>query len=371
MKSLAIFGATGSIGTTSLEIFKKNKNKFKLLHLSAHNNYKKLKILQKKFKPDNIILTKREINDFYLLKDRSIISEEELFKNKKKKIDFIISGVSGYPAINFNFKLLKICKNLLIANKETIVCGNTFFLNEANKNNCRIIPIDSEHFCLNYILSSFDVKSDLKKIYVIASGGPFFNKKKHKNYSIKSVLKHPVWKMGRTISVNSSTFANKIIELFEAKILFNLNSDLLGIKVDQTSNTHVMIKLKNGLYLPVMHKPSMQVTISAALGLNHKHFIDFKKLSFKFENPKIKNFPIIKLGYKILKNYSVSGAIIFTVLNERLVNMFLKKEIKYNDISNILIKSFKKKQVIIESKKRISSKKNIMKCISFAEKLIL
>ena len=85
MKSLAIFGATGSIGTTSLEIFKKNKNKFKLLHLSAHNNYKKLKILQKKFKPDNIILTKREINDFYLLKDRSIISEEELFNNKKKK----------------------------------------------------------------------------------------------------------------------------------------------------------------------------------------------------------------------------------------------------------------------------------------------
>ena len=178
MDTLAIFGSTGSIGTTSLNLYKKNKKKFNLLYLSAHNNYRKLKILEKKFNPKKIILTNKKLSNSIILNDKKIILEKNLFDKNKKKIDYVISGVSGYEAIDFNFKLLKITKNLLIANKETIICGGDIFLKKAKKYNCNIIPIDSEHYCIYLLLSSFPDLKLIDKIYLPASGGPLLNKKK-------------------------------------------------------------------------------------------------------------------------------------------------------------------------------------------------
>lgn len=369
MKTLAIFGSTGSIGKTSLKILNLNKKKFKLLYLSAHNNYKKLKILQKKFSPKKIILTNKNLNEKYHFHDKRIILEKDLFQKNKKKIDYVISGVSGYEALEFNLKLLKISKNLLIANKETIICGGNLFLREAKKNNCNIIPVDSEQYCIHIFLKLLK-NSEQKKIdkfFLIASGGPFLEKKIKYDTSVKNALKHPNWKMGKEISINSSTLANKVLELFEAKVLFNIPGSKLKILIEKKSNAHVLIRFKNCIYYPVIHKPNMSLPISDSLNLRNSTDLKLNNLNIKFLEPDLKKFPIVKLGYRLINLKSNVGAIFFTIFNERLVRMFLNKEIKYGDISFFLVKAFKDKKIKKFLKFKIINQNDIYRIINLAK----
>ena len=361
-KTLAIFGCTGSIGNSALKVYLKNKGKFNLLYLSAHTNYKKLNNIKSKFKPKKIFLSSQKYS-------ASNIFIDNLFKNKKK-IDYVITGVSGYEALEFNFNLLKISKNLLIANKETIICGGKFFLNKAKNNNCKIIPIDSEHHCIDLFLNTFDRKKNIRGVYLTASGGPFLNKKFKYNEKISSVTKHPTWKMGKEISVNSSTLANKILELFEAKILFNIPSNHLKIIIDSKSNTHALFEFKNNIYISIIHKPSMEIPISNSLNiskLNKK--IDFCNLNSNLVNVDLKKFPLVKLGYYILNNCNEAGYVIFTILNERLVKKYIENKIKYGEIIDNLISSFKDKKILKKSKNKLKNIKDIYKIIKYAKEL--
>ena len=370
MKTLAIFGSTGSIGATSLKILKKNKKKFKLLYLSANNNYKKLKIQEMQFFPQKILLTNQDLNKKLYNNDKSIILEKDLFK-KKNKIDYVISGVSGYDSINFNFKLLKISKNLLIANKETIICGGKIFLDQAKKKKCNLIPIDSEHHCIDYFVKNFNSKKSLKKIYITASGGPFLKKKFKYNENINNVLSHPTWKMGKKITVNSSTFANKIAELFEAKILFNLKKNQIDFKIEETSKIHAIIELKNNISIFISHRPSMELSISNSLNVSNNVTGNISNYNFKLVDPDLTKFPIVKVGYKILHKLNDSGMILFIVFNERLVDLYLSGNINYGDISKILVKVFSNKEILNKAKVSMKSIKDILKTIKFAKSYYL
>jgi 1-deoxy-D-xylulose-5-phosphate reductoisomerase len=366
MKSLAIIGSTGSVGKSALEVFTQNKNKFNLLYLAANTNYKKLLNQKKKFKPQKILLLNKKFN---LDKKYKNLTNAELLFKRKKKIDYTISGISGFDSLKINFDLIKISKNLLIANKESIICGNKFLINHAKKYNCNLIPIDSEHHCLDFFLKNFKLNNMIDKFFIMASGGPFLNKKAKKNEKIKSVINHPVWKMGKVISINSSTLSNKILELFEAKILFNIPSNKLRILIEQKSNFHVIIKLKNNIFIPVIHSPSMQIPISNALNLSNKNNINFVNQKFEIKKINYTQFPLVKLGYKILNRYDEKAMIVFTVLNDRLVNLYLNKKIKYGDIASILINTFNKKMIINELKKKIKNYKDVISTINFAKKL--
>lgn len=366
MKSLAIIGSTGSIGETSLKVYQKNKTKFNLIYLSAHNNYKKLLKQSKIYKPKNFFLTNGKFID--KISSKKLISLDQVFKKNNKKIDYIISGASGYDALDLNIKLIKITKNLLIANKETIICGGQIFLDLAKKYKCKIIPIDSEHYCINYFLKNFEKNHKvIKKIYITASGGPFYKKKIKYNESVNKVLKHPVWKMGKEITVNSSNFSNKVLEMFEAKILFKLPSSKIDIIVERKSLIHTIIELNNNLFFSIMHNPKMEIAISNSLGVNFDLETKLNKDLIELSFPDKKKFPIINLGLKILKNYKHSGMIIFTVFNQRMVQMFLSKKIKYGDISGNLLKLFNDKKVINHSIKNINSIKDINSIIKFAK----
>tara|TARA_B100000212_G_scaffold342560_1_gene330599 strand:- start:673 stop:1782 length:1110 start_codon:yes stop_codon:yes gene_type:complete len=369
MKTLAIIGSTGSIGKSALEVYKKNKKSFKLISLAANTNLNKLHKQYLKFKPKNIFLISNYKNK--KVKKKYLISKETFLKKRQKKIDFIISGVSGYDAININFQLIKITKKLLIANKETIVCGGKVFLNLAKKYKCEIIPIDSEHHCIDFFLKSFNLKKDIKKIYITASGGPFLNKKINYNEKLNKVINHPTWKMGKKISVDSSTFANKVLELFEAKILFELPSNMLGIKIENRSNTHAIIKLHNNIILPIMHTPNMMIPISNCLGVINNLKINLNNFNSKYYDVDVKKFPIVKLGFYILKNCTTAGFIIFTVLNQRLVEKYLKNEVKYGEIVDKLVKLFKHSGLLIKSKKNIKNIKDIFDTINYAKKIKL
>ena len=369
MKTLAIIGSTGSIGKSALKVYEKNKKNFKLTTLAANTNLNKLIKQYLKYKPKNIFL----INSSYKnkLKKKYLISKEIFLKKGQKKIDYVISGVSGYDAININFELIKISKKLLIANKETIVCGGKVFLDLAKKYKCEVIPIDSEHHCIDFFLKSFNLKKQIKKIYVTASGGPFLNKKINYDEKLNNVLKHPTWKMGKKISIDSSTFANKVLELFEAKILFDLPGNKLGIKIESKSKTHAIIELHNNIILPIMHVPDMTIPISNCLGVRNYLPINLNNFYSKYHNVDIKKFPIVKLGFYILKNCTVAGFIIFTVLNERLVQKYLKNEVKYGVIVDKLVKLFKHNDLLINSKKKIRNIKDIFDTINYAKKIKL
>lgn len=371
MKTLSIFGSTGSVGSTTLSILKKNNKKFNLLHLSAHTNYKKLKFLQKKYKPKKIILTKKDLNYQLYLHDKNIILEKDLFKKNIKKIDYVISGASGYGAIDLNLKLLKISKNLLIANKETLICGGEYFFNQAKKNNCNLIPIDSEHYCIDFFLKNKNkVKIDeIETFYLIASGGPFLNKKINYNEKIKNVISHPNWRMGKKITVDSSNLTNKVLELFEAKFLFKIKSSQLKILIESKSNVHAVIKFKNNIVFSIMHTPKMYIPISDSLNIRNNFSLSLKNLNIKFIEPDTKKFPIVRLGYYILKLDSHAAMILFTVFNERLVNMYLKHKIKYGDIVKYLVKMLKKRNIIKLFNFKVKNYKDIRKIINIAENL--
>lgn len=366
MKTIGIIGSTGSIGKSTLKVLGKNKRKFKLLFLGTYKNYKSLIFQKKKYLPKDIFLIKK--NKY---KNHSIKTPLEVFKKyKNKKVDYIVSGISGYDAIEINLELLKITRNLLIANKETIICGGRYFLNKAKKNNCNIIPIDSEHYCLDTFLKNYKHKnSDIDKVYLIASGGPFLEKKIKYNEKIKNVLNHPTWKMGDKISIYSSNLSNKVLELFEAKILFNIHPKKLKILIEKKSFFHAIIKLFNNIYFPLFHKPDMKLTISNSLNLKNNIDLSIENKKINFLKPDKQKFPLIKVGYKILNNYSDAGMIIFTVLNERLSKKFLDGHIKYGDITTFLVKKFNNKNIDKIAKKNINSLGKIKQIIKYANEI--
>jgi len=365
MKTIAIIGSTGSIGTTALHVIQSNRKNFKLIYLVANKNISKLKSQYHKYKPQKICL----LNSNNSIKNSKIFIKIDEILRRKNKIDYVISGLSSFEAIKINFDLTKISKNLLIANKESIICGGEIFLKFAKKNNCNIIPIDSEHHCLDFFFKNFKgKKKTIKEIYLVASGGPFVNKVAKYNESISAVIKHPTWKMGKKITVDSSTLANKVLELFEAKILFNIPTKKLKIVIEKKSNAHAIIKFHNNIILPLIHKPSMKIPIKNSLGLNNELDLKFDDLSLRFMLPDKKKFPLISLGYKILKQFGNTGMIYFTVLNERLVNLYLNGQINYGDITKTLVKVFSNKYIINKSKKNIKSVSNIMMAINNAKK---
>lgn len=367
MKSLAIIGSTGSIGKNSLNVFKKNRSKFDLVFLAAYQNIDKLIKQKNKYKPKKIFL----LNESIYKKNKNKVSNIKYLYNfkKNKKIDYIISGASGFGSIKINFELLKLCKNLLIANKETIICGGKIFLDEAKRNNCKILPIDSEHHCIDFFLKKTNETKDIKTLYITASGGPFFNKKIKFNEKISNVMKHPNWNMGKNITVDSSTFSNKVLEIFEAKILFNIPADKIKIIVEQKSNVHAVIVYNNNIVIHILHKPSMEIPILNSLNLTNNFLFDIDSYSIKFHKPNFKKFPIIPLGYKILNEYGHPGMILFTVINQRLVEKYLNSEIKYGEIAKTLVNVFRNKNVIKQFKQSIKNYKDIINAIENAKKI--
>ena len=236
--------------------------------------------------------------------------------------------------------IIKFSKKLLIANKESIICGWSLIKQHALKNKTELIPIDSEHFSIFKLLENQN-RNEIEKIYITASGGPFLNHKIKQLNKItpKEALKHPKWNMGKKISIDSSTLMNKIFEFIEAQKLFDLPCDKLDILIHPESLVHAIIVLKNGLTKFIYHNTSMIIPIANAIfgsqfnikdyynvsRLNKKKDIEIKNLTFLKVNKKI--FPPITIKKEV--NKYPSSSIIINACNEILVDQFLKKNIPF------------------------------------------
>ena len=342
-KTISILGSTGSIGLSTLSIVNTKRNFFNVNFLSANKNYTLICKQIIKYKPKFFIVKNKLI--YNKVKKKFAKNKTKILNNLKikvlKKSDITVSAIPGISGLEPTITAIKLSKKILIANKESIICGWNLLKKEALKNNTKIIPVDSEHYSIFKLLEK-EKLSEIKKIYITASGGPFLNFKSKQFNKIKpkDAFKHPKWKMGKKISIDSSTLMNKMLELVEAQKLFDLPNEKLDILIHPESLVHAIIELKNGLKKFIYHDTSMIIPIANAIfekNLNIDKIFKIKRKKFKkienlsFENVNNKIFPVIKLKTKI--NQFSSSAIIFNAANEILVDQFLQKKLPFLSIS--------------------------------------
>ena len=355
--NISILGSTGSIGLTTLKIVDKKKSLFNIDLLSANKNYNLICKQIKKYKPKIFII--KDTNTLNKIKKkfkRKKIFFQNNFQNLnlKKKSNITISSIPGIAGLSPTISMIKFSKKILIANKESIICGWKFINSIAKKNKVKIIPIDSEHYSIYKLLENHTL-DEIDKIFITASGGPLLNYdyRKLKKIRPRQVLKHPKWKMGKKISTDSSNLMNKILELIEAQKIFKLPENKIDILIHPNSLVHAIIQFKNGLSKLLFHDTNMIIPISNAIFENKINIKEFyipktnfknKEINLVFKKVNSKTFPIIKLKTEINK-YPSTG-IIINAVNEVMVDKFLKKKVSFLTINKSIFRIMRDRNYI-------------------------
>jgi len=375
-KKIAILGSTGSIGKSLLSIVNKDHKNIEVVLLSANTNYKELIKQAKIFKVKNLVIVDRKSFEIsrQILKNTKI----NLFNNFDsfnkifdKKIDYVMSSIVGIEGLYPTLKIIKHTKKIAIANKESIICGWNILKKSFLKFKTEFIPVDSEHFSIWYALKNN--KDSIHKIYLTASGGPFLNtpKSKLKKIKIFQAIKHPNWKMGKKISIDSATMMNKVFEIIEAKKIFNIDYKKLNILTHPDSYLHAIIKYKNGISKLIIHDTDMSIPIFNTLYKDKNKIrsfnnqINFDKLN-KLDLKRIdkKKFPLVKL-IQLMPNKDSLYETAIVSANDELVNQFLKKKIEFTDIEKNLLKFAIKDEIILLKNKKPYNINDIIKLDNF------
>ncbi len=264
-------------------------------------------------------------------------------KYSKKKIDYVMNSIVGLYGLHPTINIIKYTKKIAIANKESIICGWNLINKELKKNKTEFVPVDSEHFSIWYALKN-NLKSNINKIYLTASGGPLLNVPKYKfnKLKISKIVKHPTWTMGKKISVDSATLMNKVFEILEAKKIFNIEIKKLNILIHPKSYLHAIIKFNDGMIKIIAHDTTMQIPIfNTIYSKGEKNYLsdklDIKKLNnLNLKETSNQKFPVLKILKKIPESHSLFETVIVSA-NDELVNLYLKKKINFTDISQILL----------------------------------
>jgi len=354
-KKISIIGSTGSIGTQALEVIEKISDKFELLALAGGDNVELLRQQIIKFQPKTVcvksLAAKNELaQEFSHL---NILSGddglEEICSNKDN--DLIVVAVSGKIGLKPTLTAIKNKINIALANKETLVMAGDIVMNMARENGVSILPIDSEHCAIHQCIKEL---SDVQKLIITASGGPFLNKTLDdiKQATVEETLAHPKWNMGRKITVDSATLMNKGLEVIEAHHLFGMSYDDIEVIVHPQSIIHSAIEYVDGSVIAQIGLPSMHIPIQYAItypervdGIKSKSFSFIDAKRFDFEAPDLEKFPCLSLAYEAGRTGG-SAPICLNAANEEAVFAFLEGEIKLYTIFETLEKMLSKHSVI-------------------------
>jgi len=374
-KKIAILGSTGSIGKSTLEVIRRDKKNFDVILLSANNNYQKLIKQAKEFNVKNVIINNHK---FYqkvkksLKKTKVHSGKTSLKKIISGKLDYTMSAVVGLAGLQPTIDAIKISKKVAIANKETIICGWEILSKLIKKYKTEIAPVDSEHFSIMELTKGVK-NEEVDEIIITASGGPFLNTSinKLKKIKPKEAIKHPNWKMGKKISVDSANMMNKVFEVMEAHKLFQFDKSKYKIMIHPQSYVHSIVRFKNGLIKMILYNTDMKIPISNILYKNKNNFLKNSNIEIKhlndlnFQKVNLKNFPSIRLLNKCLK-LGLSTPIIVNAANEVLVDLFLKEKIEFLDIVKMINKIIRGKDFKKYAKRKPRSIKDIQKTDKWA-----
>ena len=352
MKKISIFGFTGNLGTQALDILKSYKNQFEFDIFVCDKNLNLAQSVVREFNPKSIFFSceeaKKEFKNLELNVEVIDCIESVVERIENNPSDIFLSAVSSYEALELTIAAAKSGKKLLLANKESLVVFGKFIMDTVSSSGTELIPIDSEHFSLFSSLRSLN-KNDIKKIFITASGGPFLgqNLEQIKNKKAVDALKHPTWKMGDKITIDSATLTNKCFELIEAKFLFNLDPEKLDILIQPQSIIHSLIELNDGSVEAQLSKPSMIIPLSYGLLDSRSDEVRNKFSLNMFEdeiNLQLKFFPedrkeLLKITREIM-NLGGNRGLIFATLNQIAVNKFLKDQIKFGEIYEFIYNNY-------------------------------
>ncbi|MCI8581419.1 MAG: 1-deoxy-D-xylulose-5-phosphate reductoisomerase [Dorea sp.] len=347
MKTIAILGSTGSIGTQTLEVVRENGD-IRVLGIAAGENIALLEEQIREFHPKKAAVWSEEKAKELRMKtadtDTKIVSGMEglIEIAVMEDTEILVTAIVGMIGIRPTIEAIKAGKDIALANKETLVTAGHLIMPLAERKEVRILPVDSEHSAIFQSLQGND-KSSVKKILLTASGGPFRGRKQEELLEIRveDALKHPNWTMGAKITIDSSTMVNKGLEVIEAKWLFGVDVDDVQVVVQPQSIIHSMVEYKDGAILAQLGTPDMKLPIQYALYYPERRYLPGERLDFwsigklDFEKPDMDTFYGLRLAYSAGRQGGTLPTV-FNAANELAVSMFLKGEVKYLEISEII-----------------------------------
>ena len=354
MKNVVILGSTGTIGINALKVIDDLAPRYRVLALTAYNNFQLLEQQIKKFKPSWIAVSDAGY-DYFKSGSSGIDKKHVLQVHRdlealvsRKDVDIVVIGMRGGGALKPFLSAVRHGKVVAPANKEALVMAGDILMNEARKHGARIIPIDSEQSAIYQCLEGEERKA-LKKVYLTASGGPLYSvdSARFDKLSVEDVLNHPRWKMGKKITVDSATLMNKGFEVIEAKHLFDLSVDKIEIIIHREAIIHSMVEFCDGSVLAQLGITDMRLPIQYALTYPDRlpsslPSIDFFKIGqLTFAKPDYRKFPSLKLALSVAR----AGGTLPSVLNaadEEVVEAFLEKRITFPKIYKIVEKVVRK-----------------------------
>lgn len=340
MKKIAIFGSTGSIGTSTLNVIRENENLFRVITLVAGKNIKKLMEQIEEFNPENVyIIDEKNAN---ILKNKysnlnvyyGDLGMEQI--SNLTDFDISVSALIGIAGLKPTYNMIKNGKDVALANKEVLVAGGKIIMQAAKKSGSKLLTIDSEHSAIMQCLNG-EQENRINKILLTASGGPFFDKEITEDITVEDALNHPTWNMGKKVTIDSSTMMNKGFEVIEAKWLFDVDLSQIEVVVHKKSFVHSMVQFEDGTIMANIGPKSMQIPISYALNYpkrlkNNIEKIDlFKIKELTFEEVDMNKFKCLSLAYLALEK-GHSYQVILNAADEVLVEAFINKRIKYTQI---------------------------------------
>ncbi|NQT58373.1 MAG: 1-deoxy-D-xylulose-5-phosphate reductoisomerase [Bacteroidetes bacterium] len=340
-KKIIILGCTGSIGSSALQAISRYPEKFLIVAISANTNEHELLTIKKRFNvPAAALSGSIPINNSEIQFSGTNGLLEMI---ETTSADIVLNGISGAPGLRPSITALESGKNLVLANKETVVMANSLIFDLAEKKNLSIIPVDSEHSAILQLIR-FKPDNYLNKIILTASGGPFRNTPKELFSQItpEDAVKHPTWSMGRKISIDSATLANKGLEVIETHMFFNTPPEKIEVLIHPQSIVHSMISTTDGSIYAQLSSTDMKIPIMNALMFpditeNSFHPFDLAGLTLSFEQPDRDKFPMLGFAYQALE---LKGAysIAYNAVNEVAVENFISGAIKFTDISTLTSK---------------------------------
>jgi 1-deoxy-D-xylulose-5-phosphate reductoisomerase len=347
-KRIAILGATGSIGTQTLEVIASNPELFEVEVLTANNNTRLLIEQAKKFQPNVVVISNachyEEVSEALKNESIKVYAGREALQQvvEMSSIDIVVTAMVGYSGLIPTCNAIKAGKHIALANKETMVVAGEIINQLAIENKVNIYPVDSEHSAIFQCLVG-EVNSEIEKIYLTASGGPFrgFSPEQLAKVTKADALKHPNWDMGAKITIDSASMMNKGFEVIEAKWLFGLKPEQIDVVVHPQSIVHSIVQFTDGSMKAQMGLPDMKLPIQYALSFPMRlpsafrrfNFLDYPKLTF--EQPNTKNFRNLALAFEAL-NRGGNMPCILNAANEVVVHAFLNDKISFRQMPEII-----------------------------------
>jgi len=379
-KKIGILGSTGSIGENTFKIISNNKKDFNIIFLSTNTNINKLLKQSSILKPKSVIIFDKQN---YLKHKKKFISKKikvfNSFKDLKKKslnskLDYIMCAITGLAGLDSTLNCINSTKSIAIANKESIICAWDLINKKLKKNKTKFIPVDSEHFSIWSLLQNESIDS-VEKIIITASGGPFLNYKlnKIKYAKPKEAIKHPNWRMGKKISIDSATLMNKVFEIIEAQRIFNINIKKFEILIHPKSYIHSIVKFINGQIKILAHDTDMKIPIFNSIYQKKIKKFNTKKIDINLLNNltlkkvSLSRYPSVKILKKINNNNTLFETVLIAA-NDELVDLYIKNQIKFLDINKKLTKILKYKKYLNLTKKK---PKKISDIINLSEEVRL